>query len=261
MSEDRRESSGVDRAERSVGIVGIFGALRTSVRRSGLHSSGRLELTQEQRAALPPRFTAAGEALAAGDDRLLETCWVVGRDLADVGTSLGESIEGLRLTTRLVRDRDPSFEELRALSVAWSEATLAYLHGLSCADPLTGLASMAHLRERLAELYRDAQLDARAHALVVAEVRRDAELDQLATARRLTLVGHAARTVFQGPEAIGKVGTARVVVVAERDDVLGQRVSLLRRMTEDRADRVWIEGLPDSDASAVHLLDELARGA
>jgi hypothetical protein len=216
--------------------------------------------TEALLADMPPRFEAAGEALAAGDPSVLEACWVAGRDLADAGVSLGESIEGLRSTTRLVRERDPSFEELRALSVAWSEATLGYLHGLSCADPLTGLSTLAHLRERIGELYRGSRHDARRHALVVTQVDTLPGLDKIASSRRLTLLGHAARTVFDGPEAIGQVGPSRIVVVATRDDALAPRVSLLRRMVEDRADRVWIEGLPGTDASAVRLLDELARG-
>ena len=210
---------------------------------------------------MPPRFEAAGEALAVGDSSVLEACWVVGRDLADAGVSLAESIEALRSTTRLVRERDPSFEETRALSVAWSEATLGYLHGLSCADPLTGLSTLAHLRERIGRLYRGAQHDAVRHALVVTQIGGSPGLDRLASSRRLTLLGHAARSVFDGQEAIGQVGPFRVVVVATRDDALAPRVSLLRRMVEDRADRVWIEGLPGTDASAVNLLDELARGA
>jgi hypothetical protein len=221
----------------------------------------RVELTDELRAALPPRFEAAGEALAADAPSILEACWVAGRDLADVGTSLGESIEGLRSTTRLVRHRDPSFDEIRALSIAWSESTLGYVHSLSCSDPLTGLSTMAHLRERISDLYRDSRGDARRHALVVTEAGLVRGLDKIASSRRLTLLGHTARSVFDGPESIGRVGAARVVVLATRDDALVPRVSLLRRMVEDRADRVWIEGLPESDASAVHLLDELARGA
>jgi hypothetical protein len=220
-----------------------------------------VELTDEMVAALPPRLVAAGEALATGDPSVLEACWVAGRDLADAGVSLGESIEGLRSTTRLVVRRDPSFEEMRTLSVAWSEATLAYLHGLSCADPLTGLSTLAHLRERVADLYRDTHADIRRHALVITQVAGAPELDVLATSRRLTLLGDAARSVFHGPEAISQVGAARVVVLASRDASLAPRVSLLRRMVEDRADRVWIEGMPGTDASAAQLLDELARGA
>ncbi|MFT4288233.1 hypothetical protein [Nocardioides sp.] len=238
--------------------MGLFSARRRSIRGTHARLAASFELSEEQRAALPPRFEAVGEALAARSS-VIEACWVAGRDLADMGVSLGESLEGLRSTTRLVASRDPSFEECQVLSRSWSEATLGYLHGLSCADPLTGLATLAHIRERIAELYRDAQLDARSHALVVAEVRRPPHLDQLASARRLTLVGHAARAVFAGQEAIGQVGPTRVVVVAPRDESLPARVGLLRRMVEDRADRVWIEGLPGSDASAAQLLDELAR--
>jgi hypothetical protein len=238
--------------------VGLFSR---HPRTAGHEQSAGAELTEELLAVLPARFVAAGEALAAGDPSVLEACWVAGRDLADAGVPLGESIEGLRSTTRLVTGRDPSFEEVRALSVAWSEATLGYLHGLSCSDPLTGLSSLAHLRERIGELYRDARADARAHALVVTQVGGAPGLDKVAASRRLTLLGQAARTVFAGREAIGQVGPSRVVVVAARDGALAARVSLLRRMVEDRADRVWIEGLPTTDASAVHLLDELARGA
>ena len=225
------------------------------------HTMPGPELTEELMAALPPRFEAAGEALAVGGSSVLEACWVAGRDLADAGVSLGESIEGLRSTTRLVGRRDPSFEELRALSVAWSESTLGYLHGLSCSDPLTGLSTLAHLRDRIADLYRDSREDARRHALVVTQLGSPPGLDTVASSRRLTLLGHAARTVFDGSEPIGRVGPSRVVVVATRDDALAPRVTLLRRMVADRADRVWIEGLPGTDASAVNLLDELARGA
>lgn len=240
--------------------MGLF-SRRSSRGASDEQPAPGAELTEELMAALPPRFEAAGEALAAGDSSVLEACWVAGRDLADAGVSLGESIEGLRSTTRLVGRRDPSFDEMRALSVAWSESTLGYLHSLSCSDPLTGLSTLAHLRQRIADLYRDSRDDARRHALVVTEVGRPAGLDRLASSRRLILLGSAARTVFSGSESIGQVGPSRVVVVADRDDALAPRVSLLRRMVEDRSDRVWIEGLPSSDASAVRLLDELARGA
>lgn len=233
---------------------------RRSTGGSGTRPSNA-SLTEQQKAALPAGFEAVGEALVADSSSILEVCWVVGHDQADAGVSLAECLEGLRSTTRLVRDRDPSYDELQTLSVAWSESTLGYLHGLSCTDPLTGLATLAHLRERIGSLYRDARLDVRRHALVVTQVGPVEGLDPIARARRLALLGDAARTVFSGQESIGKVGRSRVVVVASRDDTLVPKVSLLRRMVQERADRVWIEGLPGSDASAVKLLDELARGA
>jgi len=201
--------------------------------------------------------------LAAGSPFVVEACWVVGRELADLGVSLGESLEGLRTTTRLVVDRDPTFCESHSLAVAWSEATLGYLHSLSCADPLTGLATHAHVRERISELYRDAR--SCRHVLVVTDAHLpDATTDgtdSLAAARRMTLLGQTARSVFTSAAAIGQIGHNRLVIVVPRDDSLGPRVSLLKRMVENTADRVWIEGLPETDVSAGHLLDELSRGA
>lgn len=235
--------------------MGIF----ANRRRSPRDPRHRAELTEELRAALPPRFEAVGEALAAGL-RAVEACWVVGRTQAELGSSLGESLEGLRATTQLVVYRDPLYEESHALSLAWSESVLGYLHGLSCADPLTGLSTHAHIRERIGELYRGVLADTvpRSHALVVTEA--SGLTDPVSAARRLTLVGQAARTVFSGTETIGQLGASRVVVVTPRNEALPGRVSLLRRMVTSQADRVWIEGLPGTDASAVHLLDELARG-
>jgi len=239
--------------------MGIFARKRMS----GESQRNGAELTEQMRGLLAPHFEAVGEALAAATSSV-EACWVVGRAQAELGSSLGESLEGLRATTQLVVGRDPIFEESHALSLAWSESVLGYLHGLSCADPLTGLSTHAHIRERIAELYRNAIADAigsssvsRSHALVVTDV-GDA-LDPVSAARRLTLLGEAARTVFSGSETIGQIGHSKVVVVAPRNDRLADRVSLLRRMVVREASRVWIEGLPGSDASAVSLLDELAR--
>lgn len=241
-----------------------MGLFKGSRRRSP-DPAARVELTDELRAALPPRFEAAGEALAAGSESVEAAIWVAGRALAEGGASLGESLDGLRSTTQLVLHREPLYREMHALSVAWSEATLGYLHGLSCADPLTGLASLAHVRERISELYRSAAADGgayRDHALVVTEAHLPSDhTDPIEAARRMALLGETARTVFSGTETIGKVAPARLVVLAPRDDTLPARVSLLRRMAGGRAERVWIEGLPGSDESAATLLDELARGA
>lgn len=216
-------------------------------------------------AALPDHFEAVGEAIAVADTgRTLESCWVVGRDLADRGMALADSLDELCVTTQLVAGRDPSFAEAKALSVAWSEATLGYMHGLSCSDPLTGLSTMAHLRERIAGIFRDVRRPVSDFALVVVELASLApgdQLDQIAAAGRLSVVGHTARSVFAGSESVCRIGKSRVVVVAERDRDLGRRVSLLRRMLVEGHARVWIEGLPSSESSAAHLLDELARGA
>jgi hypothetical protein len=85
------------------------------------------ELPDEVRLALPPRFEAVGEALVAAADTR-PACAVVGRDVARDGAALGEALDGLRTTFDLVMGVEPDFASVEALSVAWSEATLEFLH-------------------------------------------------------------------------------------------------------------------------------------
>ena len=163
---------------------------------------------------LPARFEAVGEALASGSDSA-DACAVVGRDLARDGASLHEGLEALRTTYQRVRGVDPAYDDVLALSLAWSESTLGYLHQISCADPMTGLASLAHLRSRLADLYRGQGPEfgrvRHRYALVVADLPGDrygaeAETDPLTRSLRLSRLGEAARTVFAGAETVAGAG-------------------------------------------------------
>jgi hypothetical protein len=220
-----------------------------------------------------------GEALVSGSDVLpdvLDACEVAGEDLARDGASMQEALEGLRDTWQRVSGCDPSFEVVTAFLTAWSETTLGYLHQLSCEDPLTGLASQAHLRSRLAELHRLGEdgVVLAGHALVVCAMPTgddpsEESGDHFTRAMRLARVGELARTVFPRDETVARLGTHRVAVLVPRDDRLGRRVRVLRTLldgvgTGDGAGaghvRVWIEGLPGSDAGVGMLLDELARG-
>ncbi|WP_231482374.1 hypothetical protein [Nocardioides sp. URHA0020] len=216
------------------------------------------ELSSEVRAAIPPRFEAVGESLASGSGSVA-ACEVLGGVLARDGVSLAEALDDLATTWRLVRDAEPAHAELRALAVAWSDATLGYVHGLSCHDPLTGLSTLAHLRACIGDAHRAGPV-ADAGVLVVVEVAPCGEL--LAQAMADAQLGEIVRGVFPGRETIGRIAPGRLVVLADRDDRLVRRVDLLQRMVVGGAaprPRVWIEGLPDSDVAAVALLDELAR--
>jgi GGDEF domain-containing protein len=238
---------------------------------TGPSSSAGRDLPEHVRQALPLRFEAVAEALVSRAD-LIAACTVVGRDVARDGAALGEALDALRTTYQMVRGNLPDFEATQALSVAWSEATLEYLHDLSCEDPLTGLASLAHVRSRLDEIYREAELTdvgvSGSHALVVVELSfRDpvgVPGHHFTRAMRLVQVAEATRAVYSGGQTLGRLGLDRAVAVVPRTVDLGMSVSLLRDFVADLdlgdADaRVWIEGLPSSAGSASRLLDELSR--
>ncbi|MFC7493773.1 MULTISPECIES: hypothetical protein [unclassified Nocardioides] len=222
------------------------------------------ELTNELRAALPPRFEAVGEALASGSGTVV-ACEVLGGTLARDGISLAEALDDLARTWDLVQGVVPPYAESRALAVAWSEATLGYVHGLSCEDPLTGLGSLAHLCTVIGDLRRGGPVH-ETHALVVvaADVAHGARVygEPLARAMDDAQLGATVRGVFAGVETIGHLAPGRLAVLARRDELLLRRFDLLLRMI-DAGDpprpRAWIEGLPETDESVVALLDELTR--
>src|SRR3546814_15366720 len=84
----------------------------------------------------------------------MDACGLAGSRLAQDGASLDDALEALNRTVLAVSGSEPAFADVRAPSMAWSETTLAYLHQLSCAEPLTGLARLTHIRRRLSQLYR-----------------------------------------------------------------------------------------------------------
>jgi antitoxin (DNA-binding transcriptional repressor) of toxin-antitoxin stability system len=229
------------------------------------------EATAGARGSFPGRFEAVAERLAAGHDAS-DACAMVGREMARDGADLGEALDGLRTTYARVLGGEPDFPALHALGVAWSEEMLGYLHQLSCENPLTGLASLAHLRARLSEVYRAAEQGgpstSTSHALVVLDLpllaRPSAWDEAFESTLRLVRLAERARQAFPGEETICQASPGRVVVLARRGELLAQRVRLLRDLVEDLAPvtaraRVWIEGLPPYDHGAGHLLDELAR--
>ncbi len=231
------------------------------------------------RDVVPGVFEAVAEAMQTGTGSV-DACLVVGRQLADDGMSLEESLQGLRATSRAIQGLDPAYCDVEALCLAWSESTLGYLHQLSCEDPLTGLSSLAHLRSRLSELYRGElrtpgpktssgktpQSVQDSYALIVLDLPASSVSvdDGVSRALQLSQLGTAARTVFPGSETTGRLGLRRIGILVKRDARLGRRVALLRTLASDaerggQPTRVWIEGLPRCDAGAAQLLDELSR--
>ncbi len=228
------------------------------------------ELSEDERESLPTGFEAVGESLVSGASPLA-ACAVAGRTLAHDGASLGEALSGLRATYAALGGAAPDYEAIEAMCVAWSESTLDFLHDLSCEDPLTGLTSLAHLRTRIAEVYRESERTGSpvrtSHALVVVDISRGGPHETFdatfTRALRLAGVADALRTVFSGEETIGRVGGEKAVALVRRTPELGETVGMLRSLFEDLEvapeARIWIEGLPSGPDLGVRLLSELAR--
>ncbi|HET6692802.1 MAG TPA: hypothetical protein VFG97_00740, partial [Pedococcus sp.] len=193
--------------------------------------SGARAATSERHEQVPARFEATGEALASDPDvvagrpgpALLDACVYAGMELGRDGVPLEDALDGLRATNLAVLGSEPSYPVVRAMASGWSEATLGYLHQLTCEDPLTGLASLPHLRSRISEVYRDQGIGAppvrTSHALVVVDtVDPPQEQDVFAAALRIARLAETLRTVFAGGDTLGRVGRERIAVLIRRDE-------------------------------------------
>jgi hypothetical protein len=196
-------------------------------------------------------WASVGEALATRSWAVVEHCRAVGRDLAERGVPTRHALGQLRSTTRLVVQRDPTFEECEALVDGWADTTMGYLNRLSCADPLTGLDSQAHLLALLAVPDDDDLI-----MVVLGVARPD---DFFALGRRLALLGELCRGVFPAATTIARVGVRRLVTLVPAQPDLGVRVGLLVRGAVG-ADRVWVEPIPPRPEACAALVDRLARG-
>jgi GGDEF domain-containing protein len=215
-------------------------------------------------------YLAIAEALQDGTD-VVPASDEVGRRLAEDGVSLLQALDGLSALYRSIAGGEPAFDAVRALSSSWAEASLIYLHSLSCEDPLTGLSSLAHLRSRLGEIYREAELHGTSvpatYALVVVEPIHQQGLPSVERELRLIDVAECLRIVFCGGDVLGRIGPRRAAALIGRNPNLPDEVETVRSLiTRWRLDseepqlvRVWIEGLPASVEWAGRVLDELAR--
>lgn len=252
-----------------------------SARRSGTsaHTWGnvRADLRRHRRISkrlgtrLPTGFDALVERLVLGGD-LDGVCVHIGESAANSGVPLDEILIGLERVYAEVRGAEPPFAVTRTLTMAWTESSLQYLHAMSCEDPLTGLASLPHVRSGLNEIYRMCERTGGQvtdeWTLVVAEVARSdlAEPPRWGGLAMLD-IAEAIRTAFDDRVSIGRAGRHRVVAIVRRDATLPMAVSAAQEllatqgtgMSPVESTRVWIEGLPPTSTGASLLLDELAR--
>lgn len=219
---------------------------------------------------LPRHFEAVGEALLAQRSPV-PACAVAGGNLAADGVSLGEALSSLATTYATLGLGEPTFAATEALSLAWSEEASAFLADVSCEDPLTGLASGAHLRARVAEVYRAAAAGGSrvrsTHALLVVDLSQHGATsgarDPFVEALRVAGAAELVREAFTGGETLARIGRHKVVALVHRDSGLGAAVTQLRDALQDariaERPRLWIEGVPDDLEGAVAVLAGLSQ--
>jgi GGDEF domain-containing protein len=228
------------------------------------------DLTSAQRHDVPRHFEAVAEALAAHRSPV-PACAVAGSTVGADGASLGEALSALSATYATLGLGEPAFAAVEAMTLAWSEETLGFLGDISCEDPLTGLASSAHLRARLAEVYREAAVSDRTprttHALLVVDLSDAGDgtsrgRDPFEQALCLAGAAEVIRDCFAGGETLARVGREKVVALVRREAHLGPTVAQLREGLHAARvatrPRMWIEGLPDDPQAAVLVLSGLS---
>ncbi|SFB34331.1 hypothetical protein SAMN05216266_108289 [Amycolatopsis marina] len=162
---------------------------------------------------------------------------------------------------------------LRVTAVAWADVAFDQFAGAEVTDPLTGLPTMAYLRTRLGELYRQAERDERPaaelHTLLVVAM----DFTAAAGWSRLTgmiLAADALKVVFDGGESLAVLGPSTMAVLAPRDNGIAAKAVLLRRELTERlavdrqlrevgTPRLRLLRLPGTHAQAGDLLTDLRR--
>jgi hypothetical protein len=224
-----------------------------------------------RRDLVPAGFEPLFDALEVGAP-LLGVVEELGRAVAAEGIALDDALAHLVVTYRASGDivDEPPFEVVRALAGAWADSSLRFLHSISCEDPLTGLASLAHMRTRMSEVYRESDrrgvVPTSSHALLVVQMHwPDTVTTTFDRLLRMIDVAEILRSVYAGDEVVGQLTASRAAALVRRDGNIGQSVSSLLGLLQEWEQRtavvtrLWIEGLPATQLAGEALLDELAR--
>jgi hypothetical protein len=221
-----------------------------------------------------PEVDGLVEALVTVGDALA-ACARLGRARAEAGVGLPEALDDLCALYLQLPAGGPPPGMVRALTESWAETVVAAAsRAATCEDALSGLATAAYLRTRLAEAYRAAEHAGRNvaddHILLVVDLSGDpvpVRLDGPPAAGwdgmllRLSL-GDRLRAVFPGGETLAAVGGATVIGLLPRGPQVQHGVERLRAelLAEDGLPkcRVWLEALPRTLPAAHDTVEYLA---
>jgi hypothetical protein len=198
----------------------------------------------------------SGRAAAAD---LTGACVGLGRSRACAGVGIAETIEDLAALFAVLDRGAPPLPLVSSLAEGWAEEGLARHAQGCCEDPLTGLATVAYLRTRLAEVYREAAClgtaPSRTHRLIVLRV--PPGRDRWRQLARAITLGHDLRTAFPGGDTLAQAGAAdpAIGLVRAYPD-LRIRYSMLHRVI---GGEISSAPLPATLAEALRLVAGLAH--
>jgi hypothetical protein len=194
---------------------------------------------------------------------LARACGRLGRARAMAGIGITETIEDLAALFAVLNRGDPPLHLVSSLAEGWAEEGLARHAQGRCEDPLTGLATLAYLRTRLSEVYREADQagnsPARTYRLVVVELPGLADPWQRLTAA--ILLGHDLRRAFPGGDTLSQApGPGAAIALVRACGDTPARYAGLRRILRLRCGaQIRMVPLPALLTEALRLVDELAH--
>ncbi len=210
-------------------------------------------------------WTAAVDAVARAacrDGSLRGACARLGRARAQAGVGITEAMTDVAALYRALGEGTPPLDVMTSLAEGWADAGLARMSGAICEDPLTGLVSLAYLRTRLREVYREARQQGtcpqETHRLVVVELPR--RPDPWRRISLVILVGHDLRAAFPGGDtsSLDRPGPA-IALVQVTDELAFRFTGLRRTIRAALGTEVRMIRLPARPEDAVRLLDGLAH--
>lgn len=200
----------------------------------------------------------------------------LGRARAEAGAGLSETLMDLAALHAVLTEGTsmvaPNVDALparmlRMTALGWADVVSKQAGNCRSEDPLTGLATLAYLRTRLGEVYREASVPDYLLVLLRLDLTQATGWSRVVA---MTLLADAMRVVFDGGETLATVGSGVAAVLTRRDDTLARKVSNLRVLAADALAvdphvrptgpaKVWMERLPATHAEACTLLTALGR--
>ncbi len=187
---------------------------------------------------------------------------MLGRDRARAGVGIAEALTDVAALFRVLGEGTPPLDVITSLAEGWADAGLARMSDATCEDPLTGLVSLAYLRTRLREVYRDAHQHGTCpqvtHRLVVVDLPR--RPDPWGRIALVILVGHDLRAAFPGGDTLSLSRPGPAIALVQVTDELAFRFTGLRRAVRAAlGTEVRMIRLPARPEDAERLLDRLAH--